>query len=243
MQVTYVRCLGGLALVWSVRTWIAMGGWPSLEVYLVAATLYTLAAVWLLGGRHVPVGATMLLLASATQLWAQDDANSPVLLLAWAALIVLLTEDHPHERALLLRVAATCVYAFTGLAKINPAFLAGDQLVGVAATRDHLGWALGPLSGTLGILAAWSTVATELWLAIGLWFRRTRAPTAAVGVLLHVVLVPVAAVNWTTSLAYAIVLNLSLLAMYPAFWAEIAPAARQPSSRAINEVALHSSRT
>jgi hypothetical protein len=222
VPLTYVRSLGALALTWSILTWLWPGGWPSLEVFLVAASFYTLSAIWLLGGRHTPVGAALLLLACALQLWEQPDAsNSPVVLLAWSSLVLLVTEDQPRERALLLRVTATCVYLFTGLAKVNPAFLAGDQMVFIATTRPQMHWSLGLLSGPVGVLLAWSTVATELWLAAGMWFRRTRVATAAIGVTLHLALLPVAAPNWSYGLGYLLVLNFGLVAMYPAFWVDL----------------------
>jgi hypothetical protein len=221
----FPQLLGGLALVWAGRAWIwTPPGWLSVEVFLTVTLAYTVAGVWLLRGRHVPVGAALLVGASLGQFIGQPDVtNSPVALLFWASVIVCVSEGRPHERALLLRVCVTCVYAFAALTKMNPAVLAGDGMVRIAMTRPHWQWALELLSGPVGVTLAWVTILVELWLAVGLWFRQTRLATAALGVGLHVLLLPVAATSWGSGLAFLFVLNFGLVAMYPAFWTSIRP--------------------
>ena len=76
--------------------------------------------------------------------------------------------------------------------KVNPAFLAGDQLLHLASTRPRFE-VLEPLAASAwGVVAAWGTVVIEAWLAIGLWLRRTRVVTAVLGAVVHVVLVAAA---------------------------------------------------
>ena len=223
MQVIFPRALGVLALLWAFRALVWHGGgWSSVEAFLIATSMFALGGAWLLRGRRVPIGAGLVAAGCGLQLASTPARGSePVILLLWVAAIIFVTDEHPGERALLLRVCVSCVYGFTALAKINPAFLAGDQMVNIAMTRPHMGWTLALVSGPAGVALAWGTVAVELWLAVGLWFERTRLLTAATGVAMHLLLVPVAAFSFDGSVPFLLVLNGGLLAMYPAFWYDL----------------------
>jgi Vitamin K-dependent gamma-carboxylase len=77
----------------------------------------------------------------------------------------------------LLRWQLTLLYLFAALSKLNPAFLSGavlvEQLPRFAAYPDVLRW------------ASWLGLALEAWLAVGLWWPRTRRRTLVLGVLFH----------------------------------------------------------
>jgi hypothetical protein len=77
----------------------------------------------------------------------------------------------------LLRWQLTLLYLFAALSKLNPVFLSGavlgEQLPRYAAYPDVLRW------------ASWLGLTVEAWLAVGLWWSRTRRPTLALGVLFH----------------------------------------------------------
>ncbi len=223
MQAAVPRALGVLALLWAVRgiVW-PPGSWDSAELYEFTILTIAVAGSWLVVGRSQVVGAALLLVGTVVYVLAEPTTSvSPVALLAWMALIVMVTDQNPQERALLLRVCVSCVYGFTALAKLNPSFLDGDQIYWIAATRDQMAWSMDLAVGWPGVVAAWCTVALEGWLAIGLWFARTRRITAVIGVMLHLVLVPVASMSWDRGVLFLLVLNGGLVAMYPAFWHSI----------------------
>jgi hypothetical protein len=232
MFAAFPRLLGVLTALWTLRAFLApTTGWSSHTAFLVASSLLGLAAVWLLVGRLVPVGAAILLLGGGIELVTRDVSNSPLILLCWMALLTLVTEGRPWERALLLRVCVSCVYGFTGLAKLNPSFLAGDQLFHITATRPMWGWAGELMAGPVGLALSWATVSAELLLAVGLWFPRLRVPVALLGVTLHVALIPVATVSPVSGVVFLFVLNFGLVVMYPAFWQPIRAQPGVPAMR------------
>lgn len=221
MQVTVVRSVGILAGVWVLRDLMWPGGWPGSGLYVSVILPMSAAALAMVIGRRLwsMVGTGLLAASCAGYLGVHwEDNETPVVLLLWLAVILLVTDRHPDERALLLRICVSCVYGFTALAKTNPSFLAGDQLVWITKTRPHMGWAHDLMAGPVGVLLATATVVTEFWLAIGLWLPRWRTATAALGAGLHVILIPVAATSWTRGVLFLLVLNAGLLVMYPAFW-------------------------
>ncbi len=84
-----------------------------------------------------------------------------------------------------MRTQLTSVYLFAGFSKINPEFLSGrvlDHYLSDSALGGRHVWdrpeVLGP--------AALAIVATEIFLAVGLWLPPTRKLAMAVGLLFHV---------------------------------------------------------
>lgn len=73
--------------------------------------------------------------------------------------------------------AISSLYLFAGISKINGVFLSGDVL------RDQM---VIHLDGAFYHLIAGLTVGTEIFLGLGLWFRRTRLLAVMVGVALHI---------------------------------------------------------
>ena len=76
---------------------------------------------------------------------------------------------------LIMTQISTC-YLFAAVNKINPTFLEGDLFAS---------WLRWPLPEPMYPLMAIAAVATELFLAAALWWRRTRLMAVAVGVMLH----------------------------------------------------------
>jgi vitamin K-dependent gamma-carboxylase-like protein len=102
----------------------------------------------------------------------------------------------------LIQMQVSIVYFFAALHKVNGWFLSGNGLEQALTDDLFHGWsgdalrallsehALASLRDLLAAdtpirLAAWGAVATELFLAFGLWFRRTRPLALALGIPLH----------------------------------------------------------
>jgi vitamin K-dependent gamma-carboxylase-like protein len=102
----------------------------------------------------------------------------------------------------LIQVQVSIVYFFAALHKLNGWFLAGKGLEQALTDDLFHGWsgdmlrallserALASLRELLAAetpmrVAAWGAVATELFLAFGLWFRRTRPWALALGIPFH----------------------------------------------------------
>lgn len=215
----FPRLLGVLALLWGLREMLwSSGGWTVSTNAPVAMVLFLVSAVWLLVARQVHLGAGILAMACIFEALGRPAVgNSPLFLMLWAAVIVTATEGQPLERALLLRVCASTVYAYAALSKINPSWLAGEGVWNIANTRPIMAPFLDLFSSPAGVALAVIVVAVEGWMAVGLWFRRTRTITAAMGLVLHTAMLPVAASS-LSGLTFLVVLNFGLVALYPAFW-------------------------
>lgn len=194
------------------------GSTDARTLFAVMATLWAVAASYLLLARLVPIAASLVVALVLGEYVVREDVSSNALaLLFWIGVIVVATQGAPQERSLLLRTCVTVVYAFTALSKINPSWLAGEGLIVISETRPHMEALSGLFAGPSGVTLAVIVVAYEVCLALGLWFERTRKATAAAGIIFHAVLV--ASANLTiVSLSHLVVLNFGLVAMYPAFW-------------------------
>ncbi len=102
----------------------------------------------------------------------------------------------------LIQAQVSIVYFYAALHKLNPWFLSGKGLQQALTDDLFQGWsgdalrallserALGSLRELVSAeaplrWAAWAAVATELFLAFGLWFRRTRPWAIGAGLLFH----------------------------------------------------------
>lgn len=110
----------------------------------------------------------------------------------------------------LLCVHLSTIYLWTAWQKLSVTFLSGARLqhlyIQYYGGSELPPW---PLS-TAMIPAAWITVALELFLAIGLWFARTRRVAIVAGVLFHLVLylaLPVATFSVQVILLYLLFLD------------------------------------
>ena len=110
----------------------------------------------------------------------------------------------PFWPQLLMMTQVTALYLFAGLSKAQPVFLSGRPLEE---------WMWLDLPTAAYPLLAWSTVLTEVCLAVALWFRRVRRYAVVVGVILHlsIVFLLVGENAWLAAFA------LTTLSTYPLF--------------------------
>jgi hypothetical protein len=226
---TFPRILGVLVLIWGCR---------GIVEALVTGQLFWVAttALWLAAGallvtmRRVRLASLGVVALSLLELVVRVPNLTGLELLVWIALIVAVTESRPHDRALLLRTCVTVVYGFTAITKLNPSWLAGEGIAGLIVRRSQLSpFEFVAASSVLAVAAAIAVVAMEAWLAIGLWNKRTRRVTAAIGVLMHTSFVILASPNpWAT--VHLAVFNFGLVACYPAFWSDTRPGSYHPAT-------------
>jgi hypothetical protein len=141
-----------------------------------AAVASTLLGVWVLlwdqqmYSNHrvlVTLLVAYLIFAESDTRWAVRRRTEQATTVRWWPQLLMMTQ------------LSTC-YFFAAASKVNPGFLPGDLF----AT-----WLRWPLPDGLYPLLAVGTILTELFLAVGLWWRRTRMIAAVVGVALHVSIV------------------------------------------------------
>lgn len=163
---------------------------PLMIVWLCAALLLLLG----LGSRAS--AAVLSLLAFLLLLQDQELYANHFYLLALLCLLLAVAECEAclslrawragprHEVAgwpvLLLEVQLSLVYGFGALAKLNASFLSGQVIA--QSLRPEVSAVLA--SGGQRALSL-ATVALEVFLALGLWWPRTRALAAALGIVLH----------------------------------------------------------
>ena len=115
------------------------------------------------------------------------------------------TAGTPWGPLLLMSLLSIC-YLFAGLSKINGEFLSGEHFA-------H--WLRWPLSDSLNLAIAILTVPTECFLAVGLWFTRTRVLAAVTGVALHLSIV----VLMNEATYHLVTFTIASLCVYPLFFA------------------------
>jgi 4-hydroxyphenylpyruvate dioxygenase len=92
-----------------------------------------------------------------------------------------------------MQIQLSVLYGINALSKLTPEYLSGERLMELSTQPNFLvdlssGFLnLGPIAIPVAACAV-GTVVVEGWLALGLWFRRTRWPTAALGLLFHAAL-------------------------------------------------------
>lgn len=109
----------------------------------------------------------------------------------------------------LMKLLVSIVYLFAALAKIHPVYLSGSVL------SDYASAVLPALP--LPSVLAWGSVALELFLAFGLWHRRSRRLAFVTGVVLHLTLLV-----HTAELLGVGVFGLTMVSCYPLFRCEAA---------------------
>lgn len=204
----FVRAFGALCLLKSVdlavRAPDAVG--EPVAALLLAAWIPAAAALTL--DHHVRKAGVAIAALVAITLWSSMDLfNQHFVLMAWIGIFIAIL-DGPLL-ALVLRVQLTIVYGFGALAKLNPWFLSGDTLAWHAGERL-------PVPDQAWMPLAFAVVATEGWLAFGLWWRRTRVVSMMLGVVLHLGIV-VGMATSVDSLVRMIVFNGLCVVLYLAF--------------------------
>jgi hypothetical protein len=111
----------------------------------------------------------------------------------------------------LIQLQLSVTYGINALAKTTPEYLSGQTLIGMSQRLPnflvdlsdgylHLPWLALPVA-----LLAVASVATEYFLAVGFWFRRSRFVAAGVGFLFHFILkmvIRIYMLDWATMFLY-----------------------------------------
>lgn len=218
----FPRLFGILVLVWGLRG-VAESLITQQLFWAGTTVLWLLAGYHLVALRRVRFASLAVLGLSVLELIVRVPNLTGLELLVWVSLIVAVTEGRPYDRALLLRTTVTVIYAFAAVTKVNPSWLAGEGIAGLIERRPQLSvFEFVANSPQLSTVVAVGVIAIESWLAIGLWNRRTRAVTAAIGIIMHSAFVIGASPNlWAA--AHLVVFNFGVVACYLAFWANTNP--------------------
>ncbi|MFW5419772.1 HTTM domain-containing protein [Nocardiopsis sp. CNT-189] len=165
--------------------------------WVLVVLLWAAGGFLLLFGAAVPLSAGLVsLCAWYTLLLDERTYSNHLLLLALLALFLAASGGGslragrgvrvPGAAAFLVMTQVSTMYAFAGIAKINPSFFAGDVFVRSVGTDAALiSFAPERFPSLLLTAGAVGAVCLELFLAAGLWFRTTRRWAFLGGVLLH----------------------------------------------------------
>ena len=199
----------------------------------VLASAGVIGAIFVIAGLATRAGAVALAAVLATvMLLEQQTYSNHVALSMWCALWLVVSHsdarwslrsriDGPRDVRVadqfLLMTQVSVVYAFTGLLKVNPAFLSGR----VIQENSHL-----DISDPLAQAMALGAVVTEIGLCIGLWFARARWLAAAAGVALHTS-IPIVMYQPLPLVSFSI----SVVCLYPLFFARRVPVRHEELGR------------
>lgn len=206
------RGFGGLVLLKSVDLADRMPsdlvvGWALLAIVVFAGVLLLADRSARTASVAVTAGLVGIVAANDHGLW-----NNHTYLMALEGLI--LGVFHPLHQPTLMRVQLTVLYGFAALSKVNGAYLTGAEIER-ALTGPALHWiTLGP--DQFAILAI-ASIVVEGFLAIGLWFRRTRVAAVVVGAAFHLSLVLAMSPRWDSAVRLVVFAGAALL-LYPAFF-------------------------
>ncbi|MBA3548253.1 MAG: HTTM domain-containing protein [Nannocystis sp.] len=171
-----------------------------LSAGLVAALVLVLAGVRTRTATRVVAGCfAALVMLDASELLAYNG----LALLQWT-ILALAPEGPvaPRWAARLVMLQLSTVYGFAALTKLieGPAWRDGTaiaRIFGSPRYGQHLvsNW-LPPAEGAWPLALGWSVIALELFIAFGLWHRRTRAAAVIALVGLHVGMALTMRVSW-----------------------------------------------
>jgi len=108
----------------------------------------------------------------------------------------------------LFRAQLSIVYGFAALAKLNPSYLSGAALSSFLDAATEPTWVPQFLQ-----LASLGSIAGELFVAIGLWFKATRRAAVVVGIALHLGMI--ALIDYPLPL---LLFAAQMLLLYPLFF-------------------------
>lgn len=197
---------GGISLSNQATTALPLGA-----AVLVAVAFFVL-------GKGTRWAATAMLAGFLTFVFAFNFYNHHTYLIIVICAIFVVGVSVPH----LLRAQLTIVYAFAAITKVNETYLSGSELY--ASMVQHTVWqtviGVDPSPAFLMPVSA-ASIAVEAFLAVGLWFARTRWISLVVGLIFHVGLV-VAVTDSFSQFVSLLVYGGLMLALYlPFFQAEL----------------------
>lgn len=184
-----------------------------------ATTVLAMAAgvALVLGWRPAAAASLATVVSAWCLVWDQQTySNHRILALVLVGLLVFAHSDRawavrprpgltpaPWVQLLMMTQLSVC-YLFAGLSKMNPVFPSGYAF-------DIWLWL--DLPHALDMAIALATIATEVFLALGLWFARTRTLAVVLGLLLHASIVAFMADDNLTLFAF----GLTCTSLYPLF--------------------------
>lgn len=117
-----------------------------------------------------------------------------------------MTRSTPWVPLLMMSQLSVC-YLFAGLSKVNGIFLSG---------RPFDVWLWMELPDVLAMSIAWGTVLAEVFMALALWFRRTRLLAILLGSILHISIIALMNHDNVVLVAFA----LTCMSIYPLFFVD-----------------------
>ena len=120
-------------------------------------------------------------------------------------------EPAPAWTILALRAQLTIMYAFAVLAKLNASFLSGS-VVAASLRRDGLAYPQDWIAFEPMFVLSVLVIASEAFLAVGLWVRRWRPAAFVIGLALHLGIVALMQSAWELA-----VFSVATLSLYVAF--------------------------
>ena len=200
----YVYWPRGLSLIYVPDILLPLGDLPLTPLWRVA--IYVAIILFGLGWQPRVVGAVLVCLL-VPHCFLESGRQSRLVIVfvtLCAALLpgqpLWLRRDGKYDPApapiwpiRLIQCQLTVLYGINALAKTTTEYLGGDVLAALSSRPNFLvdltdgALVLGPFSIPTAVLAT-STVVVEYWLAIGLWFPRSRRFTVCLGLGFHAVL-------------------------------------------------------
>lgn len=192
--------------------------------------LWLLAAVVFLLGWHTRVaGALLAGVIAYTLLWDQQLYSNHLYLLFLMVLLLTIADsgaaisfdagrgDRPSIEGwpvLLLKLQVSIVYIFSAVAKLTPEYLSGEVLSQSLKRAGYFAfstsWRVVNVMVTLAVIA----IVLELFIGLGLWFKRLRLAAVIAGVGFHLFII--AALD-SSRLSLGI-FALEMFAVYPLFF-------------------------
>ncbi|MDV7999894.1 HTTM domain-containing protein [Rhodococcus sp. IEGM 1408] len=203
-------------------------------IALPLGAVMLVAALFFILGRGVRRAAMAMLVGFLVFVIALDFYNHHTYLISVVCAIFVLGLNVPQ----LLKLQLAIVYTFAALTKVNETYLSGSELY--ASMVQHLFWqtvvGVDPEPAFL-IAVSVASIVVEAFLAVGLWFARTRRITLVIGLCFHLSLVVLVTAGFDLFLDLAIYGGVMLSLYLPFFEEEIntlvrrnkAPVEQEPS--------------
>lgn len=220
MSLRLDRLYAVLILIWAARHIGATAILPpgTRAIWVPPTLMWIACAIYLIIGRRTVLVYWLVLALFGLEFFAMGFWNKEgVTMLAWLTLVMAVSEGHPEERRFLVRVLATVVYAFAAVTKLNPSWLGGDGVHALVPLHPTLAWTapVMELQG-MAVAAGMLVIAVEGFIAVGLWFTRTRPYAIVIGMVMHTLFVTLLARD-VFSLVHLLALNGGLMLCYVAF--------------------------
>lgn len=180
--------------------------------WIIASILLVLKRV-----ERFACSAIVMLVAAALIKVGQPIYNQHFYLIASIALLIAIFGG--TDRMIALKAQLSIMYGFAALAKINADFLSGGVIESVVLERYFWDRILGdPQAPRFLVLSmTFGGIATEAWLAVGFWFKKTKWLTLVLGLSFQLVLLLFFSTSMLHLLRLAVFGLLAILLYVPFF--------------------------